>query len=600
LPQVAFTPVIPPQQPEPPARAAASNEPSGTFGDILDASAGSAAPRADSPNRARTADGADQAKPTDDGSAPSTDASDKHSGTAQAKPAGAPAANEQSDTASAESVATDAVTAVTPLELALLAQIIPADAATAVSPNLPTGKPRETEKAAAKADAASSDKTIDGSEDAKPPANTPEGTTTITAPAIVAVAAAVPIPPVPATNTVGAVGIPSIAAQGFASVSIDSAPGKASQLTAVDSSTPAAQDDALSAHIDGAPVKTQAQVAAGTPVSTPPSPEGVAASADAGSSIKDAVTSSASADIAPFQAAAATDKPVKPTEKKSAGLPQAETKSLSREDDGLKTEASAADGKKPQTSKAQGAPHEDAKLAQAKTSSDEAHAAADAGEQDAKPPAAHQAPAQPSEHASATARAAFAAAHSDISAPPSVAQAVTAQLGNNAPAAELNLAVPLTSPLQSVWQAAPQRGDASDNAVPVAGLAVEIVSRAQDGLRRFEIRLDPPELGRIDVRLDVDRSGNVTSRLTVERADTLDLLRRDAPQLERALQHAGLNTEGGGLQFSLRDQNFANREQSHQNAPTLILTDDEPAAAEAARRGYGRLIGLGGGIDIRV
>ena len=41
-------------------------------------------------------------------------------------------------------------------------------------------------------------------------------------------------------------------------------------------------------------------------------------------------------------------------------------------------------------------------------------------------------------------------------------------------------------------------------AVPVAGLAVEIVARAQDGLRRFDIRLDPPELGRIDVRLDVD------------------------------------------------------------------------------------------------
>ena len=101
------------------------------------------------------------------------------------------------------------------------------------------------------------------------------------------------------------------------------------------------------------------------------------------------------------------------------------------------------------------------------------------------------------------------------------------------------------------------------------------------------------------MRLDVDRGGTVTSRLTVERAETLDLLRRDAPQLERALQHAGLNTEGG-LQFSLRDQNFANREQMPRNATTLIVPDDEPAAAEAARRGYGRLIGLGGGVDIRV
>ena len=158
-------------------------------------------------------------------------------------------------------------------------------------------------------------------------------------------------------------------------------------------------------------------------------------------------------------------------------------------------------------------------------------------------------------------------------------------------------------PLPSLWPVTALRVDPStDTTVPLAGLAVEIVSRAQDGLRRFDIRLDPPELGRIDVRLDVDSGGKVTSRLTVERAETLDLLRRDAPQLERALQHAGLNTEGG-LEFSLRHQNFAGRDQAPRDVPAtsrLIIPDEEQVAAEAARRGYGRLIGLGGGVDIRV
>jgi chemotaxis protein MotD len=223
---------------------------------------------------------------------------------------------------------------------------------------------------------------------------------------------------------------------------------------------------------------------------------------------------------------------------------------------------------------------------------------------DSKMPAAHQSHEQPSEHASAIAQVAVAAAHSDVPAPGAVAQAVTTQLGVTSSAVGLGLATPLASPLQAVWQPAPDRAEGSDKPVPIAGLAVEIVSRAQDGLRRFEIRLDPPELGRIDVRLDVDNGGNVTSRLTVDRPETLDLLRRDAPQLERALQHAGLHTEGG-LQFSLRDQNFANRQQQQQlqqlqNTQTFIVPDDEAAAAEAARRGYGRLIGLGSGIDIRV
>jgi Fe-S oxidoreductase len=80
--------------------------------------------------------------------------------------------------------------------------------------------------------------------------------------------------------------------------------------------------------------------------------------------------------------------------------------------------------------------------------------------------------------------------------------------------------------------------------VPIAGLAVEITAHAQTGKNHFEIRLDPPELGRIDVRLDVDSSGNVTSRLVVERAETLEVLRRDAPELQRALLDFPLARKG--------------------------------------------------------
>lgn len=142
----------------------------------------------------------------------------------------------------------------------------------------------------------------------------------------------------------------------------------------------------------------------------------------------------------------------------------------------------------------------------------------------------------------------------------------------------------------------------ADPAVPLAGLAVEIAARAQNGKNRFDIRLDPAELGRIEVRLEVDKDGNVTSRLTVDKVETYDLLRRDSANLERALQNAGLKTSEGGLEFSLRDQNAAGREQNgrqEQSSARIVLPDEDAVGSERARR-YGHLLGLGSGVDIKV
>jgi hypothetical protein len=144
------------------------------------------------------------------------------------------------------------------------------------------------------------------------------------------------------------------------------------------------------------------------------------------------------------------------------------------------------------------------------------------------------------------------------------------------------------------------------DAVPLASVPFEIATRIEAGQKHFEIRLDPPDLGRIEVRLAVDSSGRATSHLVVDRADTLDLLRRDAPSLERALQSAGLTTDDASLQFSLRDQSFAGRDQGLSAPlpppppPPAALPDSEIAPIDAAVRRYGQLAGLGGGVDIRV
>ncbi len=123
-------------------------------------------------------------------------------------------------------------------------------------------------------------------------------------------------------------------------------------------------------------------------------------------------------------------------------------------------------------------------------------------------------------------------------------------------------------------------------------------SRAKTGSRSAWIRLSSAEF---EVRLDVDRDGNVTSRMTVDRADTLDLLRRDASGLERALQDAGLKTADNSLQFSLRDQSMGQQQTgAGPDAAKMIVTDETPPSIDVIPQNYGRLAGIGGGLDIRV
>jgi chemotaxis protein MotD len=143
----------------------------------------------------------------------------------------------------------------------------------------------------------------------------------------------------------------------------------------------------------------------------------------------------------------------------------------------------------------------------------------------------------------------------------------------------------------------------ADAPVPLDGLAADIALRAAGGNSRFEIRLDPAELGRIDVRLDVDKHGQVTSHLTVERPATLDMLRRDAPQLQQALEDAGLKTGDSGLQFSLRDQSSSGQQNdngSGHQSQRLVITEENAVPTQVAGRSYGRMLGSSGGVDIRV
>jgi flagellar hook-length control protein FliK len=212
--------------------------------------------------------------------------------------------------------------------------------------------------------------------------------------------------------------------------------------------------------------------------------------------------------------------------------------------------------------------------------------------------------AKPDVAASAAAPAASVPATHDHAAVTAGAQAAIAP---DASAQAAALAAPVQTSTQTpITTASLTAAPAAPGApVPVSGLAVEIAASLQSGRTRFELRLDPADLGRIDVRIDVDRSGQVTSHLTVEKPETLSMLRQDAPQLQQALNDAGLKTSSNGLQFSLRDQS-ASGQQNWQNnnqpgdAQRLVVSEDTNVSASIAGQSYGRLPSASGGVDIRV
>ena len=137
---------------------------------------------------------------------------------------------------------------------------------------------------------------------------------------------------------------------------------------------------------------------------------------------------------------------------------------------------------------------------------------------------------------------------------------------------------------------------AESRPTPINAVPLEIGLRAMAGNKRFDIRLDPAELGRVDVRLDIDDAGIVTAKLTVDRVETLHLLQRDARTLERAFEQAGLRPSDGGVDISLRDQsgqqgsNQAGRDESEQNSRrsrAFLHVEPEIAEAQAIRRTLG-------------
>ncbi|RDJ25389.1 flagellar hook-length control protein FliK [Bosea caraganae] len=151
-----------------------------------------------------------------------------------------------------------------------------------------------------------------------------------------------------------------------------------------------------------------------------------------------------------------------------------------------------------------------------------------------------------------------------------------------------------------------QHNAADGQPTPLHVVPVEIGLRALAGSKRFDIRLDPAELGRIDVKLEISDAGEVSAKLVVDRVETLHLLQRDARTLERAFEQAGLKPSDAGVDITLRDQSDQsgfrqNRqdEQAPQRARPGSDAEIDDIAIAAQPVPVRRLVRLGG-VDLSI
>ncbi|WP_008197197.1 flagellar hook-length control protein FliK [Roseibium alexandrii] len=142
-------------------------------------------------------------------------------------------------------------------------------------------------------------------------------------------------------------------------------------------------------------------------------------------------------------------------------------------------------------------------------------------------------------------------------------------------------------------------------------VAVEMARNLKNAQTRFQMRFDPPELGRVDVNMKVAADGSVQAHLIVERPETLDMFLRDQRGLERALEAAGLNTNSGDLQFSLKQESGQqlasqdDRGQQNGQSGTANAEADGSGDASADEAMDGQLLRMTlaeqrGGLDVRI
>jgi len=141
----------------------------------------------------------------------------------------------------------------------------------------------------------------------------------------------------------------------------------------------------------------------------------------------------------------------------------------------------------------------------------------------------------------------------------------------------------------------------------IAALSAQMARRLDDGTTRFNLELNPDDLGRVDVRLEIDASGGIRAAFTFERPQSAVELGRRADELQKSLESAGFNLTGG-LSFDVagdrshgRNPSWADARDDRAHSPVTPEPDlAREGATQIADALSGRRPSSRSGVDIRI
>ena len=159
---------------------------------------------------------------------------------------------------------------------------------------------------------------------------------------------------------------------------------------------------------------------------------------------------------------------------------------------------------------------------------------------------------------------------------------------------------------QAQAQSAAQEAKSADKPVAtgrsmVEQISVKVTKALEAGIDKINIQLRPAHMGRVEVKLEMSQDNRLSAMVVVDNRETLETLKNDSRALQRSLLEAGLNTDSGDLNFSLRGEE-QNAQDDNGSQPLTGEEDiaelEEMIIEEAIIASDGRVL-TNGRIDVR-